>query len=101
MMSLSLAGLSVDMAVFRDLLRIKLSDLARHLERLQSESWDTTLGANYEPPLVNVFTMQWFLTLFTNTLPKDSVLRIWDLIFLEGSEIVLRTALTIWDCLAE
>ena len=58
-------------------------------------------GHIYEPPLTNVFTMQWFLTLFTNCLPKDTVLRVWDLIFLEGNEILLRTALAIWDGLAE
>lgn len=58
-------------------------------------------GHIYEPPLTNVFTMQWFLTLFTNCLPKDTVLRVWDLIFLEGNEVLLRTALAIWDGLAE
>ena len=89
------------MAVFRDLMRLKLPDLAKHLDRLQAESFDAQLGANYEPPLINVFTMQWFLTMFTKCLPKPSVLRIWDLILLEGNEILLRTALTIWDCLAE
>ncbi|GBO28925.1 TBC1 domain family member 30 [Araneus ventricosus] len=45
--------------------------------------------------------MQWFLTLFTNCLPKDTVLRVWDLIFLEGNEVLLRTALAIWDGLAD
>ena len=53
-------------------------------------------AANYEPPLTNVFTMQWFLTLFSTCLPKDTVLRVWDLIFLEGNEVLLRTALAIW-----
>ena len=37
-----------------------------------------------EPPLTNVFTMQWFLTLFSTCLPRDTVLRVWDLILLEG-----------------
>ena len=53
-------------------------------------------GANYEPPLTNVFTMQWFLTLFGTSLPKATALRVWDSVFLEGSEILLRTALAIW-----
>ena len=59
------------------------------------------LAANYEPPLTNVFTMQWFLTLFSTCLPKDTVLRVWDLIFLEGNEVLLRTALAIWKGLEE
>jgi hypothetical protein len=39
-------------------------------------------GMSYEPPLTNVFTMQWFLTLFSTCLPRETVLRVWDLIFL-------------------
>ena len=57
-------------------------------------------GACYEPPLTNVFTMQWFLTIFATCLPKEVVLRVWDAILLEGSEVVLRTALCLWGKLA-
>ncbi|GAB6026124.1 hypothetical protein CHUAL_012325 [Chamberlinius hualienensis] len=96
----NLRGLSVDMAVFRDLLRMRLPLLSKHLDYLQMEARDSTSGTIYEPPLTNVFTMQWFLTIFSNCLPKDSVLRVWDLMFLEGNEILLRTALAIWDGLA-
>lgn len=91
----NLRGLSVDMAVFRDLMKVHLPVLSAHLDHLQ---YSETEGiACYEPPLVNVFTLQWFLTLFSNCLPKSLVLRIWDLVFLEGNEILLRTALGIWD----
>ncbi|CAG9773146.1 unnamed protein product [Ceutorhynchus assimilis] len=95
----SLRGLSVDMAVFRELLRSKLPRLSKHLDLLQSAAKD---GArSYEPPLTNVFTMQWFLTLFCNCLPQPTVLRVWDLIFLEGNAVLLRTALAIWQVLAQ
>lgn len=94
----NLRGLSVDMAVFRDLMKIHLNDLSSHLDHLQYSSLEGV--ACYEPPLVNVFTLQWFLTLFSNCLPKSLVLRIWDLIFLEGSEVLLRTALVIWSHLS-
>ncbi|XP_044754494.1 dentin sialophosphoprotein isoform X2 [Coccinella septempunctata] len=95
----SLRGLSVDMAVFRELLRTRLPRLSKHLDLLQNLAKEGT--TSYEPPLTNVFTMQWFLTLFCNCLPQPSVLRIWDLILLEGNEILLRTALAIWQTLAE
>uniref|UniRef100_T1J0F6 TBC1 domain family member 30 n=1 Tax=Strigamia maritima TaxID=126957 RepID=T1J0F6_STRMM len=95
----NLRGLSVDMAVFRDLLRLRLPVLSRHLDSLQCDP--SVSGASYEPPLTNVFTMQWFLTLFSNCLPKSTVLRVWDLIFLEGNEVLLRTALAIWDGLSD
>ncbi len=96
----NLRALSVDMAVFRELLRFKLPELAQHLDKLQKTANDGMSGS-YEPPLTNVFTMQWFLTLFATCLPKSLVLRVWDSIFLEGSEILLRVALAIWAKLGE
>nr|XP_022910009.1 uncharacterized protein LOC111421106 isoform X1 [Onthophagus taurus] len=95
----SLRGLSVDMAVFRELLRSKLPRLSRHLDTLQKAAKDGS--TSYEPPLTNVFTMQWFLTLFCNCLPQEVVLRVWDLILLEGNQILLRTALAIWQALED
>ncbi|KAK3102803.1 hypothetical protein FSP39_014026 [Pinctada imbricata] len=96
----NLRALSVDMAVFRDLLRVTFPKLSRHLDYLQHAAQDQNTGACYEPPLTNVFTMQWFLTMFATCLPKDIVLRVWDSILLEGSEILLRTALAIWGKLS-
>lgn len=93
----SLGGLQADMAVFREILSTKLPRLSRHLQKLQGSS---TEGA-FEPPLTNVFTMQWFLTLFCTCLPINCVLRIWDLILIEGSDVLLRTALAIWTLLEE
>ncbi|XP_006819036.1 TBC1 domain family member 30-like [Saccoglossus kowalevskii] len=96
----NLRALSVDMAVFRQLLQIKLPQLSKHLDNLQKAANDDANG-HYEPPLTNVFTMQWFLTLFATCLPKPIVLRVWDCVFLEGSEILLRTALAIWAKLGD
>ncbi|XP_057233150.1 TBC1 domain family member 30 isoform X4 [Malurus melanocephalus] len=96
----NLRALSVDMAVFRDLLRMKLPELSQHLDTLQRAANRET-GGGYEPPLTNVFTMQWFLTLFATCLPNHTVLKIWDSVFFEGSEIILRVALAIWAKLGE
>jgi len=60
-----------------------------------------TIGGNYEPPLTNVFTMQWFLTLFATCLPKSTALRVWDAVLLEGSEILLRASVVIWGTMQE
>eukprot|EP00794_Sanderia_malayensis_P005946 gene5946-6636_t len=100
----NLRALSADMAVLRELMSLKLPHLARHLDDLQKASIDTQRqsGSNsYEPPLVNVFTMQWFLTLFATCLPRETVLRVWDAVLLEGSEVLLRVALAIWAKLAD
>ncbi|XP_013791344.1 TBC1 domain family member 30-like [Limulus polyphemus] len=96
----NLRGLSVDMAVFRELLDTRVTKLSRHLENLQLQARDCSTGTNYEPPLTNVFTMQWFLTLFSTCLPKSTVLKVWDLVFLEGNEVLLKTALAIWEGLS-
>ena len=116
----SMHTLAIDMAVFRELLKAKLPKLFQHLNNLQFNSTATTFSSakktvfgktshaslaappvtTYEPPLTNVFTMQWFLTLFATCLPKTVLLRVWDSIFLEGSEILFRTSLAIWDRLS-
>ncbi|KAJ3612180.1 hypothetical protein NHX12_020457, partial [Muraenolepis orangiensis] len=80
----NLQALSVDMAVFRDLLRVKLPRLSQHLHHLQK-------AANKE----------WFLTMFATCLPPQTVLKIWDSVFFEGSEVLLRVALAIWHRLGE
>uniref|UniRef100_A0A3B5LXB2 TBC1 domain family member 30 n=1 Tax=Xiphophorus couchianus TaxID=32473 RepID=A0A3B5LXB2_9TELE len=96
----NLRALSVDMAVFRDLLRLKLPRLSQHLHHLQKVA-NREAGGNYEPPLTNIFTMQWFLTMFATCLPAPTVLRIWDSVFFEGSEVLFRAALAIWERLGE
>lgn len=58
-------------------------------------------SGSYEPPLTNVFTMQWFLTMFATCLPAPTVLKIWDSVFFEGSEVLFRVALAIWERLGE
>lgn len=96
----NLRALSVDMAVFRDLLRLKLPRLSQHLQHLQKTA-NKEAGGSYEPPLTNVFTMQWFLTMFATCLPAPTVLKIWDSVFFEGSEVLFRVALAIWEHLGE
>nr|XP_036224731.1 titin isoform X4 [Bactrocera oleae]XP_036224732.1 titin isoform X4 [Bactrocera oleae] len=92
----SMGGLQADMAVFRELMQTKLPRLAKHLQKLQGPSENA-----FEPPLTNVFTMQWFLTMFCTCLPMSCVLRVWDLVLIEGSDVLLRTALVLWSLLED
>lgn len=93
----NLRDLAVDMAVFSDLLATHLPRLYAHLDRLRLEECST----EERPPLTDVFTMQWFLTLFATQLPVEAVLRVWDAVLLEGSEILIRTSLALWGLLQE
>ena len=87
----ALTGLQADMSVFRELLATRQPRLSKHLQKLQGGI------EGLEPPLINVFTMQWFLTLFCTCLPFNCVLRIWDLILTDGGDILLRTSLVLWE----
>ena len=95
----NLRALAVDMAVFREWLRAHHAKLHAHLQKLQSSSQDAS-GTIYEPPLLNVFTIQWFLTLFATCLPRSVVLRVWDALMIEGNEVLFRTGLVLWSKLA-
>lgn len=104
----NLYALSADMAVFRELLRYYLPELSAHIEELQKgasgaikKSYSSENPPDqhsihaYEPPLADVFTMQWFLTIFATSLPRKATRRVWDAILLEGSELLLYTAIAI------
>ena len=76
-----LIGAQVDQAVFKELVLEKLPTLASHLE---------THGV--DPAL---FSLNWFLCLFVDTLPVNTYLHIWDAFLFEGSKVLFRYALAI------
>ena len=47
-------------------------------------------------PTVSLATTAWFMSLFVGTLPIESVLRVWDCLFFEGSKTLFRIALSIF-----
>lgn len=77
----SMSGSRADQRVFSDLVQQKLPALYQHMR---------VLGVDFEP-----FTLKWFLCLFLNTLPFEPVMRIWDVVFCEGSHVLLRVGLTL------
>ena len=54
----NLRALSVDMAVFRDLLRITFPKLSRHLDVLQNAAQDNTTGMKY---LIGIMCWQHYI----------------------------------------
>ncbi|KAL1565961.1 GTPase-activating protein gyp3-like [Salvia divinorum] len=74
----------VDQLVFEDLMRERFPKLVNHLDYLGVEvAW---------------MSGPWFLSIFVNTLPWESVLRVWDVILFEGNRVMLfRTALALMD----
>lgn len=74
----------VDQLVFDELMRERFPKLVKHLDYLGVEvAW---------------VSGPWFLSIFVNMLPWESVLRVWDVLLFEGNRIMLfRTALAIME----
>ncbi|KAL6496249.1 hypothetical protein OROGR_029507 [Orobanche gracilis] len=74
----------VDQLVFEELIRERFPKLVKHLDYLGVEvAW---------------ISGPWFLSIFINMLPWESVLRVWDVLLFEGNRVMLfRTALALMD----
>ncbi|KAK3724331.1 hypothetical protein QZH41_001812 [Actinostola sp. cb2023] len=74
-------GLQVEQEVLLQLVKLKMPALHAHIE---------SAGLPY-----SIFSTKWFICLFIDVLPIETVLRIWDSLFYEGSKILLRVSLTL------
>ncbi|KAF6150566.1 hypothetical protein GIB67_030367 [Kingdonia uniflora] len=74
----------VDQLVFEELVRERFPKLVKHLDYLGvTVAW---------------VTGPWFLSIFVNMLPWETVLRVWDVLLFEGNRLVLfRTALALLE----
>ncbi|KAJ4903894.1 Ypt/Rab-GAP domain of gyp1p superfamily protein [Raphanus sativus] len=74
----------VDQRVLEELVRERFPKLVQHLDYL---------GVH-----VACVTAPWFLSIFINMLPWESVLRVWDVLLFEGNRVMLfRTALALME----
>ncbi|XP_054816298.1 GTPase-activating protein GYP2-like isoform X1 [Prosopis cineraria] len=74
----------VDQLVFEELMRERFPKLVNHLDYLGVQvAW---------------ITGPWFLSIFVNMIPWESVLRVWDVLLFEGNRVTLfRTALALME----
>ncbi|OQR88486.1 growth hormone-regulated TBC protein 1 [Thraustotheca clavata] len=79
--SRSMFGAQVDQIVFKRLVQLQVPDIAALLEENGID--------------IELVSLQWFLCIFVCTLPLETALRIWDLIFFYGQEIIFDTAISI------
>lgn len=78
----NLSGCHVEQRVFKDLLVKKCPRIAAHLEAMEFD--------------VSLVTTEWFLCVFSKSLPSETTLRVWDVIFYEGAKVIFNVALAIF-----
>ncbi|KAK4397611.1 TBC1 domain family member 2B [Sesamum angolense] len=78
----NLSGCHVEQRVFKDLLTKKCPRIAAHLESLEFD--------------VSLVCTEWFLCLFSKSLPSETTLRVWDVLFYEGAQVLFNVALAIF-----
>ncbi|GAA0162381.1 GTPase-activating protein [Lithospermum erythrorhizon] len=78
----NLSGCHVEQRVFKDLLAKKCPRIAAHLDALDFD--------------VSIVCTEWFLCLFAKSLPSETTLRVWDVLFYEGAQVLFNVALAIF-----
>lgn len=78
----NLSGCHVEQRVFKDLLAKKCPRIASHLEAMKFD--------------VSLVATEWFLCLFSKSLPSETTMRVWDVLFNEGAKVLFHVALAIF-----
>ncbi|KAJ4289393.1 hypothetical protein N0V88_006873 [Collariella sp. IMI 366227] len=74
----------------------KRSLLGRHRGHTKGTAQHGSVSDPNRLPAITLCMTAWFMSCFIGTLPIESVLRVWDVFFYEGSRTLFRIALTIF-----
>lgn len=84
---IALEGANIDIGVLMSCIKDSLPAVWAKLDDNEGEA---------RLPTVSLATTAWFMSLFVGTLPIESVLRVWDCLFFEGSKTLFRVAMSIF-----
>lgn len=88
----SLEGANVDLWVLMIAFKESMPALWPKISNVDGK----TSSGDPKLPTISLCTTSWFMSLFIGTLPIESVLRVWDILFYEGSRTLFRVALAIF-----
>ncbi|KAL1926539.1 hypothetical protein VTP01DRAFT_5660 [Rhizomucor pusillus] len=91
----TMEGANIDQTVLMMLLSERCPQIWNRLGGGRS-FWECEQAEANGLPTTSLVTSHWFLTLFINILPTESVLRVWDCLFYEGQHTIFRVALAIF-----
>lgn len=92
--SKNLEGLSTDQSVLLACLKNYIPELWSLFGRNMDGSIYENVIISKLPP-ISLVTSSWFMSLFICILPIETVLRVWDILWYEGSKTIFRISLTI------
>ena len=90
--AINLEGANIDLWV----LMMALKDSVPGIWSMISSSDEELDSAGIKLPPISLCTTSWFMSLLIGTLPIESVLRVWDVLFYEGSRTLFRVAIAIF-----
>lgn len=76
-----LVGAQTDQLCLKHLIELKIPELYYHLKKLDID--------------ISTITLNWFMALFIDALPFETMLRIWDSFLLEGTKVLFRYSLAL------
>ncbi|KAK5149267.1 hypothetical protein LTR04_007262 [Oleoguttula sp. CCFEE 6159] len=89
-----LEGANVDIGVLMTSIKESLPAVWAQIDDKEPSASHASVSTRL--PTVSLATTAWFMSLYVGTLPIESVLRVWDSFFYEGSKTLFRIALAIF-----